>query len=185
VIEVETMNNAGKFRQIDACRIATGCTAALEVGTYYGDMTARLATVFEEVITIELDPVLAGKADVSLRGLGNVRVIVGDGLARLPEALRELAGNRVLVYLDGHFSGGETACGDLPEPAVAELSMLLAHVGELGAVVVDDFRCFGTEPGFPKKSWLLRAAELFEYHGFRVLVQNDQTLIVKEAPCSQ
>jgi protein-L-isoaspartate(D-aspartate) O-methyltransferase len=60
----------------------------LEVGTGSGYQTAILAELAREVISIERHPALAEAAQVLLARLGytNVRIIVGDGSAGVPES---------------------------------------------------------------------------------------------------
>src|SRR4051812_27468138 len=59
----------------------------LEVGTGSGYSAAVLGLLAREVIGIELQPVLAGRARTAIAGLGvaNVRVLVGDGSRGLLE----------------------------------------------------------------------------------------------------
>jgi protein-L-isoaspartate(D-aspartate) O-methyltransferase len=59
----------------------------LEVGTGSGYSAAVLGLLAREVIGIELQPVLAGRAKLAIAELGaaNVEVIVGDGSRGLPE----------------------------------------------------------------------------------------------------
>lgn len=58
----------------------------LEVGTGTGHMAALLAARAETVWSVEIDPALAeqAKANLARRGIDNVEVLVGDGLAGLP-----------------------------------------------------------------------------------------------------
>lgn len=58
----------------------------LEVGTGSGHMAALLAEQAQQVWTVEIDPALAERARTNLNtdGVGNVSVVVGDGLAGLP-----------------------------------------------------------------------------------------------------
>ncbi|MGH8488173.1 MAG: hypothetical protein ACREXS_04705 [Gammaproteobacteria bacterium] len=131
--------------------------------------------------TIELDIKLADRAVSYLADRENVTVLHGDALDVLPKVLQSPV-DKVLIFLDGHFSGGVTVCGDMPEPAVEELRVISAYRDKIQAVVVDDFRCFGTEHGWPSKSALLKAAEdYFEKYGFELNAHLDQLILERKA----
>ena len=73
-------------RMIEALAL-TGTERVLEIGTGHGFQTALLATLTRDVWSVERWPDLAGTARANLerRGLGNARVVVGDGTLGLPE----------------------------------------------------------------------------------------------------
>ena len=64
-----------------------GTQQVLEVGTGYGYQTALLARLAARVVSIEIWPDLAGRAQRNLaaQGIGNVVVVVGDGTEGAPE----------------------------------------------------------------------------------------------------
>jgi protein-L-isoaspartate(D-aspartate) O-methyltransferase len=71
-------------RMVEALSLA-GDERVLEVGTGYGWQTALLSQLAREVFSVERFADLAEKARANLAGRGNVRVVVGDGSAGLPE----------------------------------------------------------------------------------------------------
>jgi hypothetical protein len=171
-----------KWQRLRDVGKACNCEAFIEVGSYLGETAHEMGKTFRQVVTIELDHKLWVHASaISKNG---VMVLEGSGLDRLPKALDICSCHRSLLYLDGHYSGRGTACGDEPEPAVRELELLFRweqeHEGAIGAIVVDDLRSFGTELGFPSKTELFMVAEMFGVCGFRVLVDSDQVLIVRD-----
>jgi hypothetical protein len=169
-----------KLRQIDALRKRTNASVFVESGTFRGVTAARCARLFERVFTVELDPHLFVEAKEHLQSLKNVEVIHGDAAKEIPQLFATGRVINALVFLDGHFSGGNTACGDTPEPAIQELEALATYRDYICAVIVDDFRCFGVEPGYPRKSNLLRAAEkYYEQYGYGIQVHLDQLLIYR------
>ena len=89
---------------------------------------------------------------------------------------KEKSGN-ILLFLDARFSGGLTACGDCPEPALEELKIIAKFRDRVKAVVIDDFRSFGVEPGFPSKSDLLRTSEECFLEDFEISIFLDMLLI--------
>jgi hypothetical protein len=175
--EVQNPHSLSKLRNINALRKKTGARTLIETGTFRGVTAARCARFFDKVFTIELDETLAREAAEYLRRWPNVEAIQGDGLAMLPKILERAEVRDVLVFLDGHFSGGETAHGDIPEPAVEEIEVLARYRDKIRAIVIDDFRCFGTSPGYPTKADLLQSIEKHFNDGFEIAVHLDQVLV--------
>lgn len=125
---------------------------ALESGTYLGETTSLLASVpaLEQVHSVELSPQLYESARARFAGQPRVRLWLGDSGERFAEALdeieRTLDDPRLLVFCDGHYSGGETARGNVASPLRRELEVLAGHGAIVKSVLIDDVRvCF--EPG--------------------------------------
>ena len=169
-----------KFLLIDRVRKNTGATILIEAGTFRGITTARASSVFDQVYSIELDKTLAAAATENLSSKKNVKVIQGDALQVIPQLFEDHELHDVLLFLDGHFSGSETACGDLPEPAAEELRALKPYRDKIRAIVIDDLRSFGTESGFPMKSELLRSAEDEFGSDFDITLFLDQLIITRK-----
>lgn len=170
-----------KFLTINRLRKKTGAKVFIEAGTFRGVTAARCSSVFERVYTIELDPKLAQAARLFLTGKKNVEVIQGDALDVLPNLLADQNLDRVLLFLDGHYSSGETACGDLAEPAAEELQALVHYRDKIDAIVIDDVRSFGTEADFPRKSELLRSAEETFGDSFDLTLFLDQLILTRKS----
>ncbi|MGD9669400.1 MAG: hypothetical protein AB7U75_10130 [Hyphomicrobiaceae bacterium] len=151
---------------------------AIEVGSFKGVTTRRLSYLFDKVISIELDPTLHAEAKTRCADRPNVEILLGDGSVLLPQII--VHAYDALLYFDGHFSGGQTGRGDVPEPVLKEVDLLKDHLHNVSAVVVDDFRLFGLEPGWPRKSEVLRKLEgIFPEPAWSILVQYDQFLVAR------
>ena len=136
--------------------------------------------MFDNVKTIELDEKLFSEASEFLKPHSNVEAIQGDGLVEIARIFEGAEINNAVVFLDGHFSGGVTAMGDLAEPAVEELAVLSKHRERIAGIVIDDFREFGLQNGWPMKWEIIRSAEeLFGNHGYEVTVFLDQIVITR------
>jgi hypothetical protein len=156
----------------------TGATCLIESGTFLGVTAARCSRTFKRVLTIELDPQLANKAAVYLGRFSNVKVFQGDAVELLPQLITRDDAEATVVFLDGHYSGGDTALGEVPEPAIVELEILSQHPERICGIIVDDFRLFGVEPGFPKKSELILAFErFFPSPKFELSIHVDQVIV--------
>lgn len=166
------------FRRLQAL---TGARVFIESGTFHGVTARNCAMIFDRVFTIELDPTLARAAKAGLSDRPSVTVIEGDAVAVLPTLLARSEVDCVMIFLDGHYSGDGTAHGEVAEPALIELETIARWRDKVRAVVIDDFRLFGVEPGFPSKGLLFETVgRLFEDHGWTVSIIWDQ--VVMTAP---
>ena len=165
-----------KFRQLKAVGKRTNADCLIETGTFLGNTTMRCSRVFKKVYTIELDEKLYEQASKYLSSRNNVECIRGDATIELPKILQRPECSNAVIFLDGHFSQGVTAHGDIPEPACELLSSLAAYKNKIKGIVVDDFRLFGVDKGWPRKSELVRSAE--DHFGeYSIAVHLDQLVL--------
>ena len=156
----------------------TGARDLVETGTFLGVTAARCARAFERVVTIEVDAELARRAAQLLTRYRNVKVLQGDAVVLLPSVFANGQCDEAVVFLDGHFSGGITGKGEVHGPALIELEILARHAERICGIVIDDFRLFGQQDGFPKKSELILAIErLFPAPRFDLKIHADQVII--------
>lgn len=165
-----------KYRQLKAVGKRTGADCLIETGTYLGNTTMRCSRAFKKVFTIELDQKLFEQASEYLSSRENVECIQGDATVELPKILQRNDCTNAVIFLDGHFSQGETAMGDVAEPACELLSSLAQYKDKIRGIVVDDFRLFGIDKGWPKKSELIRSAEDC-FGDFSIAVHLDQLVL--------
>ena len=172
-----------KFLRLNELRKRVKADACIEAGTYLGVTSYRCSFVFKTVYTIELKPELAREAAKFLEARRNVQVICGDAVEELPKIFSRGGFSRALIFLDGHYTGPITGRGKISEPALEELRVIQEFKSRIGGIVIDDFRNFGAEEGFPLKSELLKAAEEFfpEYH---LSVNLDQLCLVASSTAS-
>lgn len=128
----------------------------VETGTYHGDTTAFLAPHAKQVFSIEPEPSLFAMASGRFKSTGNVTIIKGTSEDTFPDLLPKLSGN-VCFWLDGHYSDGGTFLGAKVSPIEEELAEVSRHLGRLAQVkvLVDDFRLFDTDPGYPARDVLI------------------------------
>lgn len=169
-----------KLRNILTLRKLTGAKEVIEIGTYKGVTTRRLARIFDKVVSVEIDKDLFEYSRAKLQGLDNVVLLMGDG----KKLIREVSStaNNAILFMDGHFSGGETGIGDKPEPVLEELDEIRDNIGNIAGIVIDDFRLFGVEEGWPRKSVLLDKIEHeLPPTEWNHMVMNDQVLCYRKA----
>ena len=166
-----------KMRNLKACRNMTEASTVVEIGTYKGVTSRRLSRIFDHVITVEIDAALYSEAHERLKQCPNVHQIHADGVRALPAIAKEV--RNAVLFLDGHFSGGDTGLGDEPEPILAELDAIQPDLTSFVAIVIDDFRLFGVEPGWPKKSEVFAKLEAVLTPEWKILVMNDQFIAIR------
>lgn len=125
-----------------------GARTFVETGTFRGDMIAAMAAYFDKLYSIELNAEFCHAAQRRFADDENVEILHGDSGQKLAEILPRLKGP-TLFWLDGHFSGGDTARGREDTPVIAELDHILS-APDLGHVIlIDDARLFGRDPAYP------------------------------------
>lgn len=119
----------------------------IETGTYLGDMIEAVLDTFSRIISIEIDPSLAGRAKKRFSRYSHVFVLQGDSSQLLPPLLR-VTTERCLFWLDAHYSSGITAKGDRETPVMRELQCILRHPAE-HVILIDDARQFVGQNDYP------------------------------------
>jgi hypothetical protein len=144
----------------------TKCAVGVETGTFQGNSALLLAETFGHCTTIEKDAALAAKAVERFREDARVDVVAASSRDALPDVCRDIT-VPAFYWLDGHWSGGNTAGEDDPCPVMFELAAI-ASSPSCGAsvVAVDDARLFGfghdLDPqmqSFPRMVEVLNAIE--------------------------
>jgi hypothetical protein len=122
-------------------------TVFIETGTFLGSTAKIVAELGYKVITIELSADLHARARAVLEPLG-VTCLIGDSGVLLKQALASVRPqSNVFLWLDGHYSAGETAKGGSDTPIARELFAVESHLRNTDAEVlvkVDDIRGFGS-----------------------------------------
>lgn len=125
----------------------------VETGTYYGDTVEALKNIFKTYYSIEIGKKLSDNARVRFSNNPNIHILHGDSGKILPELLREID-EPCLFWLDGHYSGGDTAGCGTPVPILQEIEAILNHRDD-HVILIDDARCFvGGQSEYPTISYL-------------------------------
>lgn len=127
------------------------CNVFIETGTYLGEMVEYQAKNFEKVYSIEIAEALYRFSSKRLKKRKNVIIEKGDSGVVLGELVKRISsGDRILFWLDGHYSGGETGRGKTDCPIYEELSAILLERGDRDIILIDDARCFNGTGGYPR-----------------------------------
>ena len=148
-----------------------GLRVLVETGTYRGDMVEALRNDFDRIYSIELSVTLHEQACRRFRGYRHISLIQGDSGKEL-SALMARIGVPTLFWLDGHYSAGVTARGAHETPVLQELSHILSARSTGHVIVIDDARCFGTDPAYPELGDLRRLVQSFGSDA-RFRIEND------------
>lgn len=153
-----------------------GLKVFVETGTYYGDMVDAVKNHFKIIYSIELSKKLYEKAKKRFFGDKRVHIIHGNSAIVLGNLVPNLK-QPALFFLDGHYSAGETVRADKDTPIYEELGHIFNNKQFDHVVIIDDARCFGSDPAYPsiKKvtKFILEKRKLVE-----ITVKNDSIRIV-------
>lgn len=135
------------------CVKQRGYTRFVETGTYLGDTANVMAANGCRVFTIELSQRLYEQAVDLFANTDQVTCFQGDSSVVLAEVIGLLDGP-ALFWLDGHYSGPNTAMGGEISPVLGELECLRRaretrpELIDGSTIYIDDLHCFGDQ-GYP------------------------------------
>ncbi|MBK8284629.1 MAG: hypothetical protein IPK97_06905 [Ahniella sp.] len=120
-----------------------GLKTLVATGMFNGDMMYAMWHHFAKLNSIELSPELHTRTKGRSAKTPNIELIQGESAVELGKLIPGLT-EPALFRFDCHFSAGETASGDKHTPVMEELNALLGS--PLALFIIDDARCFGTDP---------------------------------------
>lgn len=141
-------NHVHKKRRAKSLGAHYSCETFIETGTFYGQMINAMKDHFHKVLSVELFEPLFYLNQSSLSKYPHVHIYLGDSSSRLEDMLSDSRG-RILFWLDGHYSGEGTACGDQVSPILAELDIISKHFRRDHCILIDDARLFTGADGYP------------------------------------
>ena len=143
---------------------------AVETGTYKGKTTKILAHFADSVTTIEADSGYYQRSKQILQQFNNITILHGDSGLVIESAMPSSQIN-CMLWLDAHYSGGNTA-GILNHcPLINELDHILSTRSASNTVIlVDDSRGLIGKSGWPLLSELIG---LLSQSGFSSIIIDD------------
>ena len=120
----------------------------IETGTYLGDMVYAMKDRFKDIYSIELSEDLYNRAKLAFKRYSHVHLLQGDSAEVLPGILDNVS-ERCLFWLDGHYSAGITALGNMRSPVKMEIEAILGHSVRDHVILIDDAICFDGSHGYP------------------------------------
>ncbi len=138
-----------------------GLDIFIESGTFMGEMVNAQKKYFAKIISIELSNDLYVNAVKRFNGSQNIEILFGDSGKIIGDIIPKLT-KPALFWLDGHYSGGNTAKSDIETPIMDELAFIfqskLHHV-----ILIDDARLFIGKNDYPTLISLQSFAQSFQY----------------------
>ncbi len=125
-----------------------GLKILVETGTFRGDMVQAMKANFAEIYSIELSDELYQAAAERFQLEKHIRIFHGDSGSILNQILPELK-LPTLFWLDGHYSGNETARGQTDTPVLSEVEQIMVSQLPDVCLIIDDARYFGVHPEYP------------------------------------
>lgn len=119
------------------------CKYFVETGTYAGKTPAKLSKYFTHIWTIELDEKLFSIAKEKLTRYSNITCLHGNSQSILPNVVEKLDDN-CLFWLDAHYSGSNTAIGEIAAPVIPELEAIALSKNNTHIIAIDDVSDFST-----------------------------------------
>lgn len=115
----------------------------IETGTYMGDTLYNMIPNFNNLYSIELSEKYANQVCKRFENINKVSIIQGDSTLMLKSILNEV-NDSIFFWLDGHWSGGDTAKGNLDCPLIEEITIINDNYKSKCIIAIDDVRLFGT-----------------------------------------
>jgi hypothetical protein len=129
----------------------------IETGSYHGNGVDKVFNSYEMTHSIELSEKWYDHCYRKFKDNPKVCMHKGNSKYILPEILKNIA-EPVTVYLDGHYSAGETAIGEelingiSSNPLMSELTILMNREYN-DIIIIDDCRMIG------RKDWINKGAK--------------------------
>ena len=126
----------------------TGYEILIETGTYMGDMVEAQRSNFQQIYSIELSQDFWQSAVKRFENFSQIHLLQGDSGKVLPTVIEHLTAPAIF-WLDGHYSGGNTAKGDKECPILEEINAILKNNHLKHLLLIDDARLFIGEADYP------------------------------------
>lgn len=119
----------------------------VETGTFRGEMVEAQRRNFKKIFSIELSHDFYIQAVEKFKRFKHIQIIEGDSSVMLKQVMSQV-NNACLFWLDGHYSGGDTAKGSLNCPIYGELDTIFTKPFD-HVLIIDDANDFNGTDDYP------------------------------------
>jgi hypothetical protein len=161
---IKNENHGLKKEFLNEIRSLFSIDTFIETGTYLGYTTEIASNIFNHVHSVELSQELFGQAQLKLGQIHNISLYKGDSAEKISEMIDNSSG-KLLFWLDGHFSGGDTAKGESSTAILSELEIIRQKGKRDSVILVDDLRFFDESLKFTGEN-----QHLNDYPGLKDLI---------------
>ena len=118
----------------------------IETGTYLGETIFNLEPFFSNLHTIDIVDRFYASATKRYKGK-KIHFHLGDSPKVLNSILKTID-DKSIIFLDAHYSAGNTGKGDKDVPLYEELYEIIKYHKKELIVIIDDVRLFGKGPTY-------------------------------------
>ena len=115
----------------------------IESGTYHGETIFNMEPHFEKLYTVEISEQLYFNTKMKYNGK-KICFLLGDSLFVFKHLLPNIT-DKLIFYLDGNYSSGDTGRGKIDVPLYGELLQINNLYKHEGIIIIDDVRLFETK----------------------------------------
>lgn len=137
-----------KQEMLESYQKKTGYKTLIETGTYLGDMVEAQRKNFKEIYSIELSTDFWANAVKRFETFPHILILQGDS-GKVLSSITDQLNAPAIFWLDGHYSGGNTAKGDKECPILEEINAILKNKHLKHLLLIDDARLFIGEADYP------------------------------------
>lgn len=114
----------------------------IETGSFCGLTINEMKNEFKEIVSIEITEKFSTYCKNMFSNNKNIEIIKGDSLIELPKLIDKYKDEKILFYLDAHYSAGETGKNEMDVPLIQELGIISNRLENPCLIIIDDADLF-------------------------------------------